>query len=130
MILDTRGIAMSEKPDSSPVATGRDPRGAFDLYDNSDAQELFVDGVAMVHIGPAVSKVKFFAVKTVKMEDSVPVEIRHVILSLAIPTNALFEWTLNLRSAIRPNIPTLEAASKNLSTMLRELGGETNAANS
>lgn len=68
------------------LAHNRSQGANFDLFDNPSVTDVYVDGIGQINIGPSVSRLKFFAVKNVAIEESGPVEERVVSHCLVNPT--------------------------------------------
>jgi hypothetical protein len=103
------------------IAQSDAPLGAFKLYDNLDATELFVDGVGELSIGPALCKIRFFKVKSAEMVNGMAVEERETSLVLVIPTSQLVEWLANFGPSLEPHIPMIERASELAIANLKKL---------
>jgi hypothetical protein len=82
-----------------------------ELYDNGNIQQLFVDGIGQLAIGPAVSKLLFFKVNSTEMKNEKSFENRELCFQIILPTVALFQSLAQLPSQLSGGIPALEAHS-------------------
>lgn len=80
-----------------------------ELYDNGNIQQLFVDGIGQLGIGPAVSKLSFFKVNSAEMKNGKSFENRELCFQIILPTVALFQALSQLPSQLSAGIPALEA---------------------
>jgi hypothetical protein len=105
---------MSSENQKPLLATARNPNGGFDSFDNPDAPQLFMDGVAQYSIGPAVTKLRFFQIKNMTDENGLSIENREVTLVLAIPTFAFFELISGLKPQLGPRMDDIEKQTNEL----------------
>jgi hypothetical protein len=101
-----------KKPDQQTIQRERAPGRMFDLYRGPNVIDIFVDGVAGAIAGPSMSKLDFFVVKDVKLEESQtePTEIREVSLSIKIPTLQLMEFLTGFLGGVINNKDALTKA--------------------
>jgi hypothetical protein len=103
------------------IAKSDAPLGAFRLYENQDAPELFVDGVGEMSIGPSVCKIKFFKVKSAEMVNGAAVEERETSFVLTVPSIALIEWIAGFGPTLEPHVPIIERAAEMTIATLKKL---------
>jgi len=110
---------MVEKTEKRLLAKVSGPNSGYNLYDNLDVPEAFVDGVGQMQVGGAVSKGRFFKNNSVNNVDGVNIENREISFSLIIPTAALLEWIGSISSSMGPHVAAIEAASTNTLNILK-----------
>jgi hypothetical protein len=93
------------------IISSRESKKVFDLYESSDINELYVDGIAQVMMGSANSKVGLFSVSGTENnpDEEIPVEIREIKLRITMPTSSLVEFCLQTLSALRENAKEIES---------------------
>lgn len=111
-------MAQNEK---NLILSHRAPMGSFDLYDNVSAPEFFVDGVAQLHMSPAVTKVRFFKVVNSNDDNGIAVEQRDVNLILIIPTQSLLDWVSNIGNNLKESVELLQQGSDATISNLRKM---------
>jgi len=91
------------------------------LYANEDAPEFFADGFGGIQGMATISKVDFFKITSIEMDDDPaygPREIREVNLRVVIPTAQLIEALFNMIDQLRKNGQALRATQKNSDAFL------------
>jgi hypothetical protein len=103
------------------IQENRAPGRNFEMYMPDQTARIFVDGIAGVTGGSAVSHLDFFVTTEVR-PDSDPAlgfrETRQIILRIAVPTAQLLEGLANLVAALSPQLDSLIAAAQQNAEMI------------
>jgi hypothetical protein len=111
------------------LAEFREPGRNFVLYANEEAPEIFVDGIAGLQGGGAISKLDLFVTTGVDQDDPTvgTREIRESKVRIVMSTAQLIEGLLNVVEQLRAQAPQLRAGydqyAASMDAQLKKLGG-------
>jgi hypothetical protein len=80
------------------------------LWDRRTQDETYADGIGQTNFGPFVSKLRFFKVVSVEMQEKKPFEVREVSIDIALPTGSLLSWATTIMAQLETMLPLLEKA--------------------
>jgi hypothetical protein len=113
LIGDGRMAEHDSPKQPSLLGHARTPGGGFDLHDNANPHELFLDGVGQIQLGSQVCKLKFYTVKSARMENNVLIEDRIISHVMTLPTSAILDLTNSLIDNIIKGKDLLSKSAQN-----------------
>jgi hypothetical protein len=98
-----------------PIQQSREPGRNYDMYMGQNPPRIFVDGIAGITGGAAISLLDFFVTTDVR-PDSDPnygmKETREVQFRVAVPTAQLLEGIANLVTLLQANLDAIAAGAR------------------